>query len=149
MERFWLTQIRGHLHSVCIPSAQITNPRRLFLITCLMRQHGKCSSGHFPVFPLPARRWRGRHGSHVSSSGILSGTCRRYCLCRVKLCSALYMYNYCSSGFELEQRWNVCFALSVCCVWLHAVVSQRNIWCLSFFFSLFEKDVCWSWYIYF
>lgn len=54
--KLWLTLFGGHLHSVYIPSAQITAPWRLFLITCLMRQHGKCQSGHFSQCGLPA--WR-------------------------------------------------------------------------------------------
>lgn len=67
----WLTLFGGHLHSVYIPSAQITDPWRLLLITCLMRQHGKCQGGHFSLHGLPAWRWRGREGRDVSSSGVL------------------------------------------------------------------------------
>lgn len=59
----------GHLHSVYIPFAQITEPCSLFLITCVMRQHGKCQSGHFSPHGFcqlgddeEAQR-RGRHAS--------------------------------------------------------------------------------------
>lgn len=40
--KLWFTLFGGHLHSVYITPAQTTDPWRLFLITCLMRQHGKC-----------------------------------------------------------------------------------------------------------
>lgn len=40
--KLWFTLFGGHLHSVYITPARATDPWRLFLITCLMRQHGKC-----------------------------------------------------------------------------------------------------------